>query len=127
MPLIQFWRQAMKATGRDLVISTIVGTMDDLKAEDICLLDLREIENCVTSCFIICSGNSNTQVSAICGAISKKLSKELKEKPLHVEGEQEAEWILMDYADIVVHIFQKSTRTYYDIEGLWADAPITKF
>ena len=117
----------MEQKGENSLKKMILSTMQAMKAIDICLLDLTKIENVMVSYFMICSGNSNTQVSAICGAISKKLSKTLKEKPNHIEGLQQAQWILMDYAEVVVHIFQKDTRSYYDIEGLWADAHITKF
>uniref|UniRef100_UPI00404A0860 ribosome silencing factor n=2 Tax=Flavobacteriaceae TaxID=49546 RepID=UPI00404A0860 len=89
------------------------------------ILDLREIENTVCDYFVICNGNSNTQVNAIVGSVQKVVSKELKEKPWHVEGEQNGEWVLMDYVSIVVHVFQKHIREYYNIESLWGDAKIT--
>ena len=69
--------------------------------------------------------DSNTQVNAIIGSIQKVVSKELKEKPWHVEGEQNGEWVLMDYVSIVVHVFQKHIRDYYNIEALWGDAKTT--
>ena len=75
--------------------------------------------------FIICTGNSNTQVNALSQSIQKLVSKELKDKPWHIEGEANAEWILMDYVNVVVHIFQKKAREFYDIEGLWGDAKVT--
>ncbi len=109
----------------DELIAVILQAIDDIKGEDIKLMDLRHLENTVCDYFIICSGNSNTQVNAISGAIHKKVSKELKEKPWSVEGQTNAEWILMDYVNLVVHIFQKHTREYYDIENLWGDAKIT--
>jgi ribosome-associated protein len=87
---------------------------------------LRDIENTVCDYFIICSGNSNTQVNAISGSVQKVVSKEIKDKPWHVEGETNAEWVLMDYVNVVVHIFQKHVRDFYDIESLWGDAKITQ-
>ena len=75
--------------------------------------------------FTICSGSSNTQVNAITGSIQKLVSKELKDKPWHVEGQNNSEWILMDYVNVVVHVFQKHIREFYDIESLWGDAKIT--
>ena len=116
-----------KQVSSDGLITCIIGIMDDMKAEDVQLLDLGNIENAVTSYFIICSGNSNTQVSAICEAILRNTRKNLREKPLHIEGKQNAEWILMDYAHVVVHIFQKNIRELYDIEGFWSKAMVTKF
>jgi ribosome-associated protein len=110
----------------DDLIAVIIKGIDEVKGEDIQLLDLREIENTVCDYFIICSGNSNTQVNAISGSIQKMVSKELKDKPWHIEGQTNAEWVLMDYVHVVVHVFQKQVRDYYDIESLWGDAKITE-
>jgi len=115
-----------KKTNNDQLITEILKGIEDVKGADIQLFDLREIENTVTDYFIICTGNSNTQVSAISGSVQKIVSKELHEKPWHIEGEANAEWILMDYVNVVVHIFQKQTREFYDIESLWGDAKITE-
>ena len=115
-----------KQASTDDLIAAIIKGIDDVKGEDIQLLDLREIDNTVCDYFVICSGNSNTQVNAISGAVQKVVSKELKDKPWHIEGTGNAEWILMDYVNVVVHIFQKSVREFYDIESLWGDAKITE-
>lgn len=114
-----------KTANLDLLITEVIKGIEDVKGENITILDLREIENMVCDYFIICDGNSNTQVNAISGAIQKKVSKTLKDKPWHVEGERNAEWVLIDYVNIVVHVFQKETRGFYNIEGLWGDAKIT--
>ena len=114
-----------KQASTDELLSVIIKGIDDVKGENIQLLDLREIENTVCDYFIVCSGNSNTQVNAISGAVHKIVSKELKDKPWHVEGQGNAEWVLIDYVNVVVHIFQKQVREYYDIESLWGDAQIT--
>ncbi|MCL7754679.1 ribosome silencing factor [Polaribacter sp. Z022] len=110
----------------DELIAVIIKGIDEVKGEDIQLLDLREIENTVCDYFIICSGNSNTQVNAISGSIQKMVSKEIKDKPWHIEGQNNSEWVLMDYVNVVVHIFQKQVRDFYDIESLWGDAKITE-
>lgn len=115
-----------KAVSTDELISVIIKGIDDVKGENIQLLDLREIENTVCDYFIICSGNSNTQVNAISGSVQKVVSKELKDKPWHIEGQGNSEWILMDYVNVVVHVFQKHVREFYDIESLWGDAKITE-
>ncbi len=115
-----------KTVSIDELISVIIKAIDNVKGEDIQLLDLREIDNTVCDYFIICSGNSNTQVNAISGAIQKIVSKELKDKPWHVEGQNNSEWVLMDYVNVVVHIFQKHVREFYDIESLWGDAKVTQ-
>jgi len=114
-----------KVANLDHLITEVIKGIEDVKGENITILDLREIENTVCDYFIICDGNSNTQVSAISGSIQKKVSKALKDKPWHVEGENNAEWVLLDYVNIVVHVFQRHVREFYNIEGLWGDAKIT--
>ncbi|TDL99231.1 MAG: ribosome silencing factor [Flavobacteriaceae bacterium] len=108
------------------LIDLIVEAIEDVKGDDIKVLDLTEIDNAIANYFIICSGNTNTQVKAISGSIRKKTSKNLQEKPWHTEGEENSEWILMDYISVVVHVFQKPIREYYNIEELWADAKLIK-
>ena len=115
-----------KQTETDQLITQIIRGIEDVKGKDIEILDLREIENTVCDYFIICNGTSNTQVNAIVNSIQKSVSKSLKEKPWHVEGSDNAEWILMDYVHVVVHVFQKHIREFYDIEGLWGDAKSVK-
>jgi len=109
----------------DELIALILQGIEEVKGVDINLLDLREIENTVCDYFIICNGTSNTHVKAIVGSIQKTVSKAIKDKPWHVEGEDNAEWVLMDYVNVVVHVFQKQVREFYDIEGLWGDAKFT--
>ncbi len=114
-----------KKPSADQLITEIIKGIEQVKGEKISILDLREIENTVCDYFIVCEGNSNTQVNAIAGSVQKLVSKALKDKPWHVEGEANAEWILLDYVNVVVHIFQKQIREFYDIESLWGDAKIT--
>ena len=114
-----------KKSSPDELIALIIKGIEDIKGENISLLDLRKIENTVCDYFIICNGNSNTQVNAIINSIQKIVSKGVQEKPYQIEGVENAEWILMDYINVVVHVFQKKTREYYDIENLWGDAKIT--
>ena len=110
----------------DQLIAVILNGIEDVKGQHINILDLREIENTVCDYFIVCEGTSNTQVNAIVNSIQKKVSKETKDKPWHIEGSDNAEWVLMDYVNVVVHVFQKHIRDYYDIESLWGDAKITE-
>lgn len=110
----------------DLLITEIIRGIEDVKGQDIEILDLRDLENTVCDYFIIASGTSNTQVNAIVNSVQKKVSKALQEKPWHVEGSRNAEWILLDYVHVVVHVFQKHIREFYDIEGLWGDAKTVK-
>lgn len=116
--------QKTKASSDEL-IALILHGMEDVKGVDINLLDLREIENTVCDYFIICTGTSNTHVNAIVSSIQKTVSKAMGDKPWHVEGSQNGEWVLMDYVNVVVHVFQKHIREFYDIEGLWGDAKVT--
>jgi ribosome-associated protein len=110
----------------DILLANIIKGIEEVKGNDIEILDLRAIETAVCDYFVICNGSSNTQVNAIVNSVQKTVSKELKDKPWHVEGTDNAEWVLMDYVSIVVHVFQKEIRDYYNIEGLWGDAKITK-
>ena len=114
-----------KNKNKDLLLSTIIKGIEDVKGNDIDILDLRELENTVCDYFIICNGTSNTQVNAIVNSVQRLVSRELKDMPWHVEGSENGEWVLMDYVDIVVHVFQKHIREYYNIEALWGDAKIT--
>ena len=114
-----------KNVSADELIAVIIKAIDEIKGIDIQILDLRDIENTVCDYFIIATGTSNTHVNAISGIIQKHVGKLCKEKPWHVEGEGSAEWILMDYINVVVHIFQRNAREYYDIESLWGDEKIT--
>ncbi|HDP68792.1 MAG TPA: ribosome silencing factor [Candidatus Marinimicrobia bacterium] len=93
------------------------------KAEDIIILSLKELTS-VTDYFIICSGDVDVHVKAIADEIKKELKRDIK--PWHIEGYQHLHWVLMDYVDFVVHVFQKETRDYYNIERLWADAPLER-
>ena len=117
---------AKKKSNADELISKIISGVEDVKGIDISLLDLRDIENTVCSYFIVCSGSSNTHVNAIVSSVQKTVSKELREKPLHTEGLENSEWVLIDYVNIVVHVFQKHIREYYNIEELWGDAKTTQ-
>jgi len=115
-----------KTINNDELIANIIKGIEAVKGENTTILDLREIDNTPCDYFIICDGNSNTQVNAIAGSVQKIVSKELHDKPWHVEGEVNAEWILMDYINVVVHVFQKSIGEFYNLERLWGEAKILK-
>ncbi|MDT0555970.1 ribosome silencing factor [Patiriisocius hiemis] len=106
----------------DQLVTEIIRGIEEVKGQHIEILDLRDIENTVCDYFVICDGTSNTQVNAIVNSVQKLVSKAIKEKPWHVEGNDNSEWVLIDYVNVVVHVFQKHIREYYDIEGLWGDA-----
>lgn len=105
------------------LLDTIVFGLQEVKGNDIVVLDLEKIPNSVCRYFVICHGDSGTQVEALAGSVEKQTKEKLNERPQHREGVANAEWIILDYFDIVVHIFRKSTREFYDLEKLWADAP----
>jgi len=96
-----------------------VNAADDKKAHDLVILDISKITS-FANYFLLCTGDSSRQMQAIADEIEKKL-KENGLRPSHVEGYRNSEWILMDYMDIVVHIFSKNARIYYDLERLWRD------
>jgi len=115
---------AKKTDGVNKLIEKIIVGISDVKGLNIEMIDLRKIENRICDFYIICSGSSNTHVSAILESVKKKISKSLKEKPSHTEGEENAEWILLDYINVVVHIFQEKVREFYKIEELWGDCKV---
>ena len=114
----------MKNSFPPIVLEALEG-ISDVKGENTVVLDLRELDNAVCDYFIITEAQSSTQVSALSGSVEKRLREQCDERPWHIEGSQESEWILMDYVHVVVHIFQREARTFYDIEGLWGDATYT--
>lgn len=105
----------------------IVDSIQDIKGKNIVRLDLRDIDDAPTDFFIICEGDSVTQVNAIADNIVRRLKEELDIRPSHVEGKQSAQWVLVDYFDVVVHVFYPETRKFYEIEDLWADAKHTEY
>lgn len=100
--------------------------IEEKKGEEILQLDLREIDSAVSDFFIICHASSNTQVKAICNSVIEEVRLATKEKPWHVEGQDNSEWVLIDYSNVVVHIFIKEKREFYKLEDLWADAKVTQ-
>lgn len=106
----------------EMLSKCIVEGMQENKAKDIVVLNLRGLESRVCDFFVICSGESSTQVDGITNAITRYTRKTIKEKPWHIEGQRNSEWVLLDYIDVVAHVFYKDARSFYEIEELWADA-----
>lgn len=104
--------------------NAIIEAIQNMKGKRIVNIDLSKIENAICSNFIICEGGSNTQVRAIADEVSKFVRKEANTKPLGKDGQDEAEWIVIDYGSVMVHIFQRPIREYYNLEGLWADGEV---
>jgi len=111
----------------NILNSTIVDSIQDIKGKKIITLDLRKIEEAPTDYFIICEGESTTQIKAISDSIHKKVFEELGIKSNHREGINESKWILVDYFDTIVHVFYPETRKYYDLEDLWSDAEVKHY
>ncbi|WP_026474596.1 ribosome silencing factor [Alkaliflexus imshenetskii] len=107
------------------LVDAIVEGIQDRKGGNITVLDMTVLENTITSYFVICDGTSNVQVDAIADSVEEYVRENLGEKPFHVEGRTNAQWILLDYLDVVVHVFQRPVREFYSLESLWADAPRT--
>ena len=106
------------------LVSLIIKGMEDTKAKNIMILDLQDIDHAITNYFVICHGNSRPQLEAIADSVIKNTLRGVKAKPWHKEGFENAEWILLDYVDVVVHIFKEDRRKFYQLEKLWADAKI---
>jgi len=111
-------------SSEELVQSVVYGMLER-KAREITTIDLRNIPNAVSDFYVICHGSSNTQVEAIAESVGIEVNKALNDRPIHVEGADVAEWILLDYVDVVVHVFQEESRRFYNLEDLWADAEMT--
>src|SRR5690349_6743169 len=102
----------------------IVKGMQEKKALDIVVMDLREAKNAVADFFVICSGSSDKQLSAIADSVDEEVYKELRENPWHTEGKHNKEWLLIDYISVVAHIFKRDKREFFALEKLWGDAEI---
>lgn len=107
------------------LLDAVVEGMKDKKAKNITIINLIGLEHRVADYFVICDADSNTHVNAIADSVEESVIKNTKERPYHSEGKQNGEWILIDYVNIVAHIFMRETREFYNIEGLWADGEIT--
>ena len=105
---------------RDLIIDG----MQEKKAKEIVSIDLRSLKNSVADFFVVCHADSKTHTDAIARSVEEYVSKKIGEDPFHKEGMGTSEWVLLDYLNVVVHIFKKEKRDYYGIERLWADAEI---
>lgn len=109
------------------LIETIVNAIEDKKGKNIVSLDLTGFDGAICDHFVVCNADSTTQVAAIADSIEEKVRTELGEKVWRIEGQQNAFWIAMDYVDVVVHIFQTELRSFYQLEELWADAPMKRY
>ncbi len=112
-------------TPAEQLVNAVVEGVQEKKGTNIAILDMREIDGSVCQFYVICDGDSTTHVGAIADSIEDYVREHLNDKALHVEGKANAEWILVDFVDVVVHVFQRSVREFYNLEELWADAKRT--
>ncbi len=105
----------------------IVSLIQDKKGKDIVSLDLRKIPEAIADYFVICHGESTTQTRAITDHLEEEVRKQANIKPFHIEGRSNGEWCLLDFGDVVVHIFQREKREFYQLEDLWSDAVIEHY
>lgn len=117
----------VKQTNSEILTQSIIHGIQEKKGKEIISLNLTNLANSVSNFFVICHGNTKIQVEAIADAVEETVRKNIGDKPWHKEGFENAEWILLDYVDVVVHIFQESTRSFYNLEKLWADAGIKEY
>ncbi|MCW5911045.1 MAG: ribosome silencing factor [Cyclobacteriaceae bacterium] len=115
-----------KGVDSEKLTDAIVKGMQEKKASDVVVMDLRKVKNAVADFFVICSGNSDKQLEAIADSIDDEVYKAMKEKPWHTEGKNNKEWMILDYISVVSHVFRKDRREFYALEKLWGDAEITE-
>ena len=108
----------------DLLVDTIIHGIQEVKGNEIKCMDLRELPSAICEFFVVCHGNSFTQVEAIADKIQEETKKRIDQNAWKTEGYGNAQWIILDYFDVVVHVFYKEAREQYGLEDLWADAKI---
>lgn len=107
------------------LVETITKGIQEKKGSKIVVADLNGVDGAIANYFVICQGNSPTQIEAIAESIGETVRKESKEKPTHVVGLGLNQWVAIDFVDVMVHVFLPEMRTFYDLEHLWADAKLT--
>lgn len=120
-------RNLVKTSDIEKQNDLIIDAIQDIKGKNIIKLDLRKLDESPTDFFIICEGDSTTQIRAIAENLHKRMREELGTRPYHVEGIQGSKWVLVDFFNTVVHIFYPETRAFYDLERLWSDADKTTY
>jgi len=116
-----------KQNESEYLADLVVKGIQEKKGKDIISMNLMNIPNAVSNYFVLCHGTSKTQVESIAEWVERIVKKSTGNKPWHKEGFENAEWILLDYVDVVVHVFQEETRMFYNLEKLWADAKIKEY
>jgi ribosome-associated protein len=113
-----------RSDGAEVLLGSVIKGIFEKKGLNVLKIDLRKLENRITDYFVICHAFSGTQVSAICDSVDDTVRIDAGEKPLHVEGLDNCFWVLLDYGNVIVHVFLEEYRNFYSLESLWADAAI---
>jgi ribosome-associated protein len=117
--------KAKKDISSEELSQIVVKGMQERKASNIVVMDMRQVKNAFTDFFVVCSGTSDTQVDAIADSVDKEIWEATRQNPRSMEGKANREWILVDYYDVIVHVFKKDRREFYKLEELWGDAEFT--
>lgn len=115
-------KKTRTTTPAERLVNAVVLGMQEVKGRDVVHLDLRNVPNTICDHFVICHGDSDTQVEAIAGSVDRFARERAGEKPWHTEGQESKGWVIIDFVDVVVHIFHREKRNYYQLEQLWSDA-----
>jgi ribosome-associated protein len=118
---------AKKSKMADALAEVIIKGMQEKKAKNIVKIDLSHVNEAAADFFVVCHGDSDRQVKAIADSVEEETIKAVKQKPSGREGQSENRWVLLDYVDVVVHVFQKDVRGFYEIEDLWHDGKFTNY
>jgi ribosome-associated protein len=113
-----------KTDGTELLLNSIIKGIFEKKGQNVLKVDLRKLDTRITDYFVICHASSGTQVGALADSVDDMVRLEANEKPLHIEGMDNCFWVLLDYGNVIVHIFLEEYRSFYSLESLWADATI---
>ena len=119
-------KKIIKKSESAMLADIVINAIHEKKGEQVVKIDMRPINSPIADFFIVCQGSNRTQVEAIVDSIDMEVEKAIGIRPSHLEGRENAEWMLIDYFDVVVHVFQPETRSFYKLESLWADADITE-
>jgi len=113
-----------KSDGTEKLLESIIKGIFEKKGQNVLKIDSRKLDNRITDYFLICHAGSGSQVSAICDSVDDTVRKEAGEKPFHIEGLDNCFWVLLDYGNVIVHVFLEEYRSFYSLESLWADAAV---
>ena len=119
--------KSKKASKPDSLQALIVDAVQDIKGQDIVLMDLTKVKDASADYFIVCHANSVVQVNGIIENVRRRVAEEWGERPVSSEGQQSRQWMVLDYFSVVLHVFTKDRRPFYNLEGLWSDAKCTKY